>query len=238
MKQFLSGWELVFPVGALLALLLVYQTGGDLFYYAVKSPTSILEMTTGMMLLAVVAVTIYMLFQPAVRAQKPLRAWLVVYLLATIFFLGEDQNWGQYYLNRNVPDYFLLHNKEQEINLHNMSSWFNQKPRLMLELWVIMVGIVVPLGWAWPKRATASFLPAIFWPRRELMSVAILTIFILLPEWMADLGFEFNHAFQKGDLRFSEVQELYYAYFMLLYVLLVGSRAKEAVIVSEMAPQA
>ena len=30
--------------------------------------------------------------------------------------------WGQHIFNWNTPDYFLLHNEQQETNLHNMAG--------------------------------------------------------------------------------------------------------------------
>ena len=121
-----------------------------------------------------------------------------------------------------VPEYFLLNNKEHETNLHNMNSWFNQKPRLVVLFWILIAGLAVPLGWKWPVEKTKKFVPTIFWPDTRVLPLAILALITRLPE-------KLQHIIPNFDvkaIRLSEVQELFFAFFMLMFLAQIYERLK------------
>jgi hypothetical protein len=160
-------------------------------------------------------------FQPAIRHKWKVRIWLLLFFVAIVYYAGEDLNWGQYYFGWDAPEYFQVHNREHETNLHNMSPWFNQKPRLVVELWLLIACIAVPLGWRLPQRLTAKFIPAIFWPDARLMLIAAMALLLKVPGWLADYGIS-PHA-----VRWGEVQELYFCYAWLLYAFLLLARVRK-----------
>lgn len=71
--------------------------------------------------------------------------WLLLWTLACIYFAGEECSWGQWYLEYETPDRFTELNDQGEFNFHNMSSWLDQKPRTLVELFVIVAGFLMPL---------------------------------------------------------------------------------------------
>ena len=217
MKRFLA-WA-AFPALFTFMVIRSYYESPEAYYLWIKSHTSALEAGTGLILILVLCISILTVGLARTRGDGLLKRWLVVFTLAVFFFAGEDQNWGQHYFNTTVPDFFMEHNKEKETNLHNISSWFNQKPRLATEIWIIIAGILVPLGWSWPRKRTAGFVPAILWPAKRLVPFAVLTVVMTLPDRLWK-WFEISTGGLE-HVRFSEIQELWLCWFMLLYILAI-----------------
>lgn len=71
--------------------------------------------------------------------------WLLLWTLACIYFAGEECSWGQWYLEFETPEELTGLNDQGEFNLHNMSSWLDQKPRMLVEVFVIVAGFLMPL---------------------------------------------------------------------------------------------
>ena len=61
-------------------------------------------------------------------------AWIAALTLACIYLGGEELAGGQQLVGWQTPEYIGEINDQNETNIHNMSSWFNQKPRLLLEI--------------------------------------------------------------------------------------------------------
>lgn len=202
-----------------------YAMGPQAYDIWVLHPMGFTEGYIGGLLLVTVFTGIYICSRPAIWQNKSIRWWLLLYVVAVLFFLGEDQNWGQYYRERyfgyEVPEYFLENNKERETNLHNMNSWFNEKPRILVTIWVFIAGLAVPLGWKWPVEKTKKFVPAIFWPDSRILPLAILAMVARWPERLKYL----IPGFDAKAIRYSEVQESFFAFFMLMFIVQVYQRA-------------
>jgi hypothetical protein len=226
-------WAILFPV-------IASQFGAGWVEWVVVSPFGYAENITTLLVAVGVAYAIAIARLPQGRH---LKIWMAVYALALIFFAGEDQNWFQYWLDTEVPDYFLVNNKEQETNLHNINSWFNQKPRLMVEAWLLIACVLVPMGWwTWPKRATRQFVPADLWPDRRIVALAlgILAFGQLrrLFKYLGEAGVPLPANLQGDGLnvmtetfpgvRISELQEIGFAYIMLLFAAMLYGRLASA----------
>ena len=219
----LWSWSLyvLVPVLMLAFVLVAKYAGGSVQYWVLQSPVGVRESLTGALAFAAGIVSLVAFFQPRIHHNWKMRTWLLLYCVGMVFFAGEDLNWGQYYFGWEAPEYFQAHNREHETNLHNMSSWFNQKPRLVVELWLVIAAILVPFGWHLPQRLTARFVPAVFWPDGRLMLIAIIALMLKVPSWLADLGVS------PETIRWSEVQELYFAYAWFLYAFMLLARARQ-----------
>ncbi len=153
--------------------------------------------------------------------------WLIGTTLGCFYFAGEELSWGQQLFKWNTPAEIAALNDQHETNLHNMSSWFDQKPRLLLELWVLVGGIVMPLRELLGKRRRplAGTLQDWLWPGIECLPTALLAIAIKLPERYKKLmGIESL----PFEIRWSEPQEYYFALFLLIYLLAVRARLRQA----------
>jgi len=216
---------LLVPFAFFAMVFMALSAGPEVYHIWVSSQTSIAEMLMGVPLIFTLIVLGCLWANPTVRANKHVRPWLIAYTFSVFYFLGEDQNWGQHYVGWGTPDFFMERNKEHETNLHNMSSWFNQKPRIAMELWVIIAGILVPLGWQKPREWMAKWVPAVLWPDKGFVPLAILTIAITMPERLKQyLGITIN---PDWDLvRFSELQEFCFGVYMLCYAVMLSKRLR------------
>ena len=212
------------PLLAPVFILLAWAAGPEAFEILIASDTSVFEHAVGFVLLLALLMGVYIL---ATRDLKPfpgLRPWLIAWCLGVGYFLGEDMNWGQHLFGWQSPDFFLENNKELETNLHNMSPVFNQWPRMIVRLWVFVAGFLVPLAWAWPRRATAKFVPDQLWPGRRTMWLALATVLIPSVEVIVQAVSGVDQA--AIPIRFSEVEEFFFAWFFLLFAIDLTGRLR------------
>ena len=66
--------------------------------------------------------------------------WFLLHGLGALFFAGEEISWGQHFFNWQTPETISALNDQNETNLHNMSSWLDQKPRIALWVWALTGG--------------------------------------------------------------------------------------------------
>ncbi len=157
-----------------------------------------------------------------------LTAWLALILLGSVYFGGEEASWGQHWLGWETPDAVRGLNDQGETNLHNTSSWLDQKPRLLLELGVLTGGLLYPLI-LWLRRQPRPIDPADFhywlWPGRQLLPTALLAIAIGLPQRLEKwFGWPIPYPL---DIRASETQEFYFALFLALYLISFHLRLRQ-----------
>ena len=85
----------------------------------------------------------------AMRPHSRVRFWYIaIWTAALVYFAGEEASWGQWYFGWETPEKFLPFNDQGETNLHNVSSWLDQKPRILVELFVALTGFFLPLYYA------------------------------------------------------------------------------------------
>lgn len=152
-----------------------------------------------------------------------MRVWVVTLTFACLYLAGEELSWGQHLFKWPTPGVIAALNDQHETNLHNISSWFDQKPRLLLELWVLIGGIVVPLWAGDRRRALRGPLQRWFWPTHECVPTALLAILIKLPERYKKL---MGIPVLPIEIRWSEPQEYYFALFLLIYLLSLRARLR------------
>ena len=146
-----------------------------------------------------------------------LEAWFALVGLGCVYFAGEELSWGQSLFHWETPRALLEVNDQGETNLHNISSWFDQKPRALLELWVLAGGVLFHV---WSRKTGRTF-PGDhwahwFWPTRELVPVSVLALVVMLPKRILEsFGGQPPPPF---DVRESELQEFLLAAFLSLYL--------------------
>jgi hypothetical protein len=162
------------------------------------------------------------------RARLPdarLGWWVLLGTLACIYFAGEETSWGQHYFSWQSPELFKLLNKQQETNLHNMSSWLDRKPRAVVELGVIIGGLLLPL-WRWLRGTRLNPRGLAYWilPTAVLVPTALLFMVFRLHKWVRD-----STGFEVTDwLSDSETREYYIALFLSLYLLSIWRRLRSS----------
>ncbi|MBP7722865.1 MAG: hypothetical protein KA155_10065 [Alphaproteobacteria bacterium] len=151
------------------------------------------------------------------RKQKSLAAWTALAAICCFYVAGEEVSWGQKFVQWSTPEFWAHLNDQGETNLHNTSSWFDQKPRILLLIGVIGGGILIPLA----RRFKPSLLPKkfeIIYPPDILWLTAFITLTVEAGDKLSEaLGVP---VFARG----SEVVELYLFYFVLLYLVVLRRR--------------
>ena len=148
-----------------------------------------------------------------------IKVWFAAGALGCLYVLLEEISYGQHFFNWDTPEYWKRLNDQGETNFHNTSSWLDQKPRLLLEIGIIVGGIIIPV---FDRIRSISisvlhkFRPVL--PDTSLFLTALLAILPRLYERIIDVA-----GIDNGNLfvRTSEVQELYFYYFLLLYFLFI-----------------
>lgn len=78
------------------------------------------------------------------KTQKLLKIWIGLGTLGCLYIAGEEISWGQWFLGWSTPEGWQGLNDQNETNLHNISSWLDQKPRLLLEIGIVTGGLILP----------------------------------------------------------------------------------------------
>lgn len=161
----------------------------------------------------VIALMVALLGTKKAHSQKntPITLWFLLAAICCTYVAGEEVSWGQHFVNWTTPEYWASLNDQGETNFHNTSSWLDQKPRLILEIGVIVGGLLIPLI----TRFKPSLLPskfAIIYPTSNLAFTALIFLGLKITDKADKFGLS---PFE----RVSVVQELYLFYFVLLYLL-------------------
>jgi hypothetical protein len=101
------------------------------------------------------------------------RLFASLYAVLTLgFFLiaGEEISWGQRIFQVQSPEFFLQHNLQQEINIHNFLTW-----RLLHTIYIV-VSFLMAFGW---------YIVPLLLPRlpAHFRSVVGHKLWLLLPDW-------------------------------------------------------
>jgi hypothetical protein len=209
MKRF---WFLWLPLLVIVVQLAYEVTHSSAELAAMMSENGAVELAQWVVIMLAMGVAFATLFKLSPRQNPFLFGWVLIAGLACLYIAWEEVSWGQHFLNWDTPSYWAVVNDQQETNLHNTTSWLDQKPRLILMIGIVLGGIVFPLL----QKFKPGILPDkfnIIYPGAALLPVAILVIGPYLLDKVVNV-FE----------RVSEVQELYMYYFVLLYLIMLRAR--------------
>ena len=143
------------------------------------------------------------------------KIWFALAAICCFYVAGEEVSWGQHLVGWSTPENWQEVNDQGETNLHNTSSWFDQKPRLILILGIVIGSILYPVLRSKNLIKLPTVLESLM-PSRKLFTIALL---VVLPQLIEKI-------FEAFDImlfsRFSEIQELYIFYYILLYLIFAG----------------
>lgn len=210
------------PLALAVLLLILAHTAPD--FYAVwlgSEELGMLELSHALIPLAGFILGLRILVMAQVRRHKWLRIWVLLAALGCLYIGGEEASWGQHYLQWETPEAWQAVNDQEETNLHNTSSWFDQKPRAVLELGILIGGILIPLAaLKRPEIRQSRF--AIVLPPLTTLPIAVIAEFTKTSE-------RFLSAIDYDGILFSrasEVQETYFFCFILLNLIILRRRLK------------
>lgn len=170
-KDLPAWWTLGIPLAMLALTLYAYLASPELLLSLIRKDTDpagggIAEHGTVLILLPGIAAGFVILTGYRQRLPIWMTGWILAWTLACIYFAGEEASWGQHYLHWGTPEELKTLNDQQETNLHNIGTWFDQKPRTLVELWIVVTGLALPL-WKRLRRlpsATPDGWRHWFWP--------------------------------------------------------------------------
>lgn len=158
------------------------------------------------------------------RSPRPtqwIQLWLALWTLACVYFAGEECSWGQWYFGWNTPEVLAALNDQGETNLHNISSWLDQKPRALVEVFIIAAGLAVPVALRLKRRGALNSNSLASWILAPSLCWSAAAWFLLLRV----SGFVPLPAFARLDS--SELHELAIAWFLSLYLISYPVRFRE-----------
>ena len=157
--------------------------------------------------------------------------FIIIKILALIYFLGEEISWGQHFFNWESPDFFENKNNQKETNLHNISNLFDQLPRTLVLIWCGLIAFCVVFS----KRFINldKKLSVILCPNKKLIYISSIILFFVLPDLIVDkFDFHPGHVDQFGKdivgatfydiisfnfIRLSELHELLFTFYFANY---------------------
>ena len=142
--------------------------------------------------------------------------WFLLVALGCFYIGGEEISWGQQLVHWKTPAAIDVLNRQHETNLHNMSTWFNEKPRILVELGVLVGGVLMPMNRLLRGRRLSRHDGFAYWlwPTNELLLTGLLAILVLVPKRYEQSA---GVPLLPVNVRWSELQEYYFALFLWLY---------------------
>ncbi|MEH6405365.1 MAG: hypothetical protein V7750_18480 [Sneathiella sp.] len=212
----LPKWIWLWPVPAILVFqLLIRAIWPEFSREYLSGELGVIENLTVIVLIPAIFLSVYLVVNYRALPANWLPYFYGILGLACLYFAGEEASWGQHWLGWATPEGFKELNDQGETNLHNMSSWLDQKPRLLVELSAIIGGVLLPL---YRKYKGTHFTPgswqSFFWPTWVCFPVSLVIGVIKLPDRLIggqNIPFPF-------DIRVSESQELYVGLAFSLYL--------------------
>lgn len=159
--------------------------------------------------------------------KKTSQAWLILYCLGCIYFLGEEISWGQHLFDWATPDSWADINDQNETNLHNTYAIFDQIPRAIMTLGIVVFGFFYPIfsNQKQPQTSQGQLAPH-FFPGKACVITAATILFISVHDKIYGLfGTSVPEIIDIGD---GEVKECLIALFILVYIVELSDRWRTA----------
>lgn len=139
---------------------------------------------------------------------------LVVLVLGSIYFAGEEMSWGQHWIGFQTPGEYGALNYQGEMNLHNLDHWFfklmfDRLPRALITLGIFVVGIVLPFRRSLLPPRLQRYIPG-----KELVLISLLAVFVTVPNKIMRAATSGQSGFDAGEMK-----EFYIALFILMFSL-------------------
>jgi hypothetical protein len=217
-QNFFWLWLPVLVFAVLLVIEFTMSTTGTFYSYLVgeNGPIEILQV---LILMVAFILSVRGAFIYNFKKSRGLFVWLGMAALGCFYIIGEEISWGQHIFNWETSDSWAQINDQQETNLHNTSSWLDQKPRLLLEIGVIVGGIILPVLMRLREKLIPAWLKVIA-PPKQMMVCAIIFLLIKVFDKIGDFS---EFVFFK---RASELTEMYVYYFIALYLFYLLKRMR------------
>jgi hypothetical protein len=139
-------------------------------------------------------------------------------LLGATYFALEEISYGQHMFGWGTAETWKELNNQGETNLHNVHALFDQLPRLLLTIGILIGGVIMPLYRYFRKiRLEESNRLYWQWPTLDCITVGLLVIFIRPILALVDTKI----------VNTGEMKENLIALFILLYCVSIHRRIRQ-----------
>lgn len=229
------GMNLMFPN----IYFFTFGAGNSGYYPFLWNENGLIENLQALILLITIIQLIFLFFFKKIVSQL-LKYFIIINLVGISYIFFEEISWGQHLFNYKTPEIFLdknslFYNKQDELNLHNISNLFNEIPRALILIWCsLSIPILRSINYS-----KINDLSLIIEPHKNLIYLSFFILFISFPDLIINKFdlidnsklFIFNeNGFLKYDtyqlilsilsfnfIRFSELQELLIYYYFLCH---------------------
>jgi len=223
-------WWVGIPAAMLFLTLYAYFNSADLMALLIRRDEhpdggGISENGILVVLLPGIIAGIAILLHHRDRLPQWLVGWLLGVTLACVYFAGEEASWGQHYFRWMTPEAVQSLNDQRETNLHNTSSWLDQKPRAVVELLMVFGALLVPL--------IRRFRPRAFWAGHDWSrwfwptAVGIPSVIAFLFSLVVGLIAKKTGRVDLHQLGSNELREFYIALYLSTYLLSLWYRLRQ-----------
>jgi hypothetical protein len=155
-----------------------------------------------------------------------LKTFIIMYMLGILYYFMEEISSGQHIFGWQTQEFFSNINSQNETNIHNTSSLFNELPRNLLLIWCSLSFIFVKI-----LKTEFFSLKYIIFPNKNLKFISILILIFFVPDLLVDkldlapghpaandteiLLNIFFEIISFNFVRLSELQELLFNFYIL-----------------------
>lgn len=107
--------------------------------------------------------------------------FVFLYLIGVLYYFFEEISWGQHIFGWKSPEFFLEINTQNETNIHNTLSIFNELPRNLLLIWCSLSFIIIKIISL--KNEDLNFF---IYPSSKLRWISIIILLFFLPDFIID----------------------------------------------------
>jgi len=146
-----------------------------------------------------------------------LKAWFLILIAGAAYFGLEEISYGQHMFGWGTADSWKELNDQDETNLHNVHALFDQVPRALLTLGILVGGVVLPIYRHFrniPLSESNRFYWQ--WPTLDCVTIGLLVLLIR----------PFQEVFDTEAISTGETKEMMFALFILLYCVSLHSRLR------------
>lgn len=203
-----------------------FSDPGQMALYVAKDHVEgggLVERLTVIVLVPGIIAAIYALIRYRQKMTSALAStWLLLWILACIYFAGEEISWGQWIFEWQTPESISRLNDQNETNFHNTSTWLDQKPRTLVELWIFFAGTILPLISLFQRNPYQKNWQYWIHPVSSMVSAGLFFTVVRISGWIEIP--EFEDLFGSSEFR-----ELSIAVFLSLFLLSFYARLRNTV---------
>jgi hypothetical protein len=208
------------PLFVILTPLVWYAITGN--YRGLKGEAGIVEIMTVLFLVAAIGFCVVSLSRAnRLGLSGFLNAWLFILIMGATYFALEEMSYGQHMFGWGTSETWKELNDQDETNLHNVHALFDQVPRALLSLGILIGGVILPL-YRYFRDIKLDESNRFYWQWPTLDCVTIGLLVILVRPMLSVIE---TDAIDTGEMK-----ENLIALFILLYCVSIHSRLRQKIL--------